>query len=220
MICFLEGPSRAANTDRFQSQSHVTVHGDSFLFCFSYTRACICICRPTSCLLVRSIVHVADMPRGMSICPSYALHFNLCSMISCRRLLAVFCSIFGRRKVCMQHAQHCCPTGGAGTNQSHLSLTLCDLWGRNEMLMCDGKGCNVVAHQACYGVTTIPAGDWLCDGCQAGLDPDRSHCLLCPVRGGALREVRLHPPPWGGRAAQRARRTSSSCCPLTSVGFF
>ncbi|KAK9844631.1 hypothetical protein WJX74_005001 [Apatococcus lobatus] len=59
----------------------------------------------------------------------------------------------------------------------------------NEMLMCDGKGCKVVAHQACYGVTMIPAGDWLCDGCQAGLDPNQSHCLLCPVPSGALRQV-------------------------------
>ena len=62
-------------------------------------------------------------------------------------------------------------------------------WCRNEMLMCDGKDCRVVAHQACYGVTSIPSGDWLCDGCKAGLDPNGSHCLLCPVPSGALRKV-------------------------------
>ncbi|KAK9865516.1 hypothetical protein WJX84_003690 [Apatococcus fuscideae] len=59
----------------------------------------------------------------------------------------------------------------------------------NEMLMCDGIGCHVVTHQACYGVASIPSNDWLCDGCKAGLPPDNAHCLLCPVTGGALRKV-------------------------------
>ena len=59
----------------------------------------------------------------------------------------------------------------------------------NAILLCDGKGCRAAAHQACYGVAAVPEGEWRCDGCAAGLDPRRAHCLMCPVAGGALRAV-------------------------------
>ena len=45
----------------------------------------------------------------------------------------------------------------------------------NEMIFCDA--CDVCVHQACYGVQTIPDGDWLCRTCATG------HFLLdCCVR--------------------------------------
>jgi hypothetical protein len=36
----------------------------------------------------------------------------------------------------------------------------------NEILLCDG--CDLSAHQACYGVQQVPSGDWFCEGCRAG----------------------------------------------------
>eukprot|EP00890_Picochlorum_soloecismus_P004033 jgi/Picsp_1/4630/NSC_02000-R1_protein jade-1 len=59
----------------------------------------------------------------------------------------------------------------------------------NEMLICEGPGCSTVVHQDCYGVSRIPDGEWLCDACEAGLSPKESHCLLCPIAGGALRRI-------------------------------
>lgn len=31
----------------------------------------------------------------------------------------------------------------------------------NEMVFCDS--CNICVHQACYGITTIPSGEWIID---------------------------------------------------------
>lgn len=59
----------------------------------------------------------------------------------------------------------------------------------NEMLICEGRGCSTVVHQDCYGISKIPEGEWLCDACKAGLSPQESHCLLCPIAGGALRSI-------------------------------
>ncbi len=42
--------------------------------------------------------------------------------------------------------------------------------------------------QACYGVATIPRGEWLCRVCSAG--DEQATCILCPVAGGALKRVR------------------------------
>ncbi len=60
---------------------------------------------------------------------------------------------------------------------------------RNAILLCDGPGCKVALHQHCCGVAEIPEGDWLCNGCAAGVPPQAHMCLLCPVSGGALRRV-------------------------------
>ena len=63
----------------------------------------------------------------------------------------------------------------------------------NEMVFCDQ--CNICVHQvnlmgkkefcpfilqlfkACYGITTIPSGPWLCRTCTLGIKPP---CELCP----------------------------------------
>jgi len=52
----------------------------------------------------------------------------------------------------------------------------------NDIVFCDR--CNVAVHQACYGVTSIPSGDWLCAPCKADLNPDELDCMLCPNHGG------------------------------------
>ncbi|CAL4118005.1 unnamed protein product, partial [Meganyctiphanes norvegica] len=48
----------------------------------------------------------------------------------------------------------------------------------NEMVFCDS--CNICVHQACYGITAIPSGSWLCRTCSVAIKPD---CVLCPNKG-------------------------------------
>ncbi|XP_067136146.1 uncharacterized protein nwk isoform X2 [Centruroides vittatus] len=55
----------------------------------------------------------------------------------------------------------------------------------NEMVFCDS--CNICVHQACYGITNIPDGSWLCCTCALGIEPS---CLLCPNKGGAMKSTR------------------------------
>jgi len=55
----------------------------------------------------------------------------------------------------------------------------------NEMIFCDA--CDVCVHQACYGVQSIPEGDWLCRTCATGVQPQ---CVLCPKKGGAMKSTR------------------------------
>ena len=45
----------------------------------------------------------------------------------------------------------------------------------NEMLYCEK--CNNAVHQACYGVKSIPEGNWMCQTCLLGLS--RVSCVLC-----------------------------------------
>ncbi|XP_047040403.1 PHD finger protein rhinoceros-like [Helicoverpa zea] len=52
----------------------------------------------------------------------------------------------------------------------------------NEMVFCDS--CNICVHQACYGITVIPDGQWLCRPCGDGVRPS---CVLCPNHGGAMK---------------------------------
>ena len=48
------------------------------------------------------------------------------------------------------------------------------------IIYCDG--CDIGVHQGCYGVTTVPAGDWYCNRCKEGNVTARS--ALCTPRGG------------------------------------
>lgn len=43
-------------------------------------------------------------------------------------------------------------------------------WPDNPLVYCDGNGCNVAVHQACYGIVTVPIGPWFCRKCES---PDR-----------------------------------------------
>lgn len=53
------------------------------------------------------------------------------------------------------------------------------------MVFCDC--CNICVHQACYGITSIPDGSWLCRTCSLSQRPD---CVLCPNKGGAMKCTR------------------------------
>ncbi|KAK9877157.1 hypothetical protein WA026_016900 [Henosepilachna vigintioctopunctata] len=55
----------------------------------------------------------------------------------------------------------------------------------NEMVFCDS--CNICVHQACYGITRIPDGQWLCCTCNLSKRPK---CVLCPNKGGAMKCTR------------------------------
>ncbi|KAH7622005.1 putative Protein Jade-1 [Nannochloris sp. 'desiccata'] len=61
----------------------------------------------------------------------------------------------------------------------------------NLILLCEGSGCDVAAHQTCYGVDRIPQGEWLCDTCAVKKKKKgaKFQCSICPVQGGALRRV-------------------------------
>ena len=59
----------------------------------------------------------------------------------------------------------------------------------NEIMQC--CVCKLSAHQACYGVATIPEDreTWKCSVCSAGIDFATVECDLCPRRGGLFKKT-------------------------------
>ncbi|CAF0782290.1 unnamed protein product [Adineta ricciae] len=57
----------------------------------------------------------------------------------------------------------------------------------NALVYCDGKGCTVACHTACYGIVSIPDGDWYCRRCEAG--EYQAPCRLCPLLEGAMKRT-------------------------------
>ncbi|RWS31571.1 protein Jade-1-like protein, partial [Leptotrombidium deliense] len=55
----------------------------------------------------------------------------------------------------------------------------------NEMVFCDS--CNICVHQACYGIVSIPEGEWLCRPCKEFGSQANVSCALCPNVGGAFK---------------------------------
>ncbi|CAF0889447.1 unnamed protein product [Rotaria sp. Silwood1] len=57
----------------------------------------------------------------------------------------------------------------------------------NALVYCDGKGCTVACHTACYGIVSIPDGDWYCRRCEVGAI--QAPCRLCPLIEGAMKRT-------------------------------
>ncbi|CAG2053344.1 unnamed protein product [Timema podura] len=62
-------------------------------------------------------------------------------------------------------------------------------WAENPLVYCDGQGCTVAVHQACYGIVTVPTGPWFCRKCESQERAARVRCELCPSRDGALKRT-------------------------------
>lgn len=62
-------------------------------------------------------------------------------------------------------------------------------WAENPLVYCDGQGCNVAVHQACYGIVQVPTGPWFCRKCESQERCARVRCELCPSRDGALKRT-------------------------------
>ncbi|CAJ0874658.1 7551_t:CDS:10 [Entrophospora sp. SA101] len=61
----------------------------------------------------------------------------------------------------------------------------------NILVYCDGRECEVICHQECYGITKLPAEEdpWYCDKCLAK-PAEVVSCILCPKKTGAFRRLR------------------------------
>ncbi|XP_022833248.1 protein AF-10-like isoform X12 [Spodoptera litura] len=60
-------------------------------------------------------------------------------------------------------------------------------WPDNPLVYCDGNGCTVAVHQACYGIVTVPTGPWFCRKCESPETKNKVRCELCPSKSGALK---------------------------------
>uniref|UniRef100_G1RQP3 MLLT10 histone lysine methyltransferase DOT1L cofactor n=1 Tax=Nomascus leucogenys TaxID=61853 RepID=G1RQP3_NOMLE len=59
----------------------------------------------------------------------------------------------------------------------------------NPLVYCDGHGCSVAVHQACYGIVQVPTGPWFCRKCEFQERAARVRCELCPHKDGALKRT-------------------------------
>lgn len=64
-------------------------------------------------------------------------------------------------------------------------------YSNNLLVYCDG--CDVAVHQMCYGIISIPEGDWFCRRCEFKKinegKTDKIFCQLCPVKEGAVKRT-------------------------------
>ncbi|XP_045509765.1 protein AF-10 isoform X5 [Colias croceus] len=62
-------------------------------------------------------------------------------------------------------------------------------WPDNPLVYCDGNGCTVAVHQACYGIIAVPTGPWFCRKCESPETKGKVRCELCPSKSGALKRT-------------------------------
>ena len=53
--------------------------------------------------------------------------------------------------------------------------------------------CKISVHQYCYSISTYDSEHWLCDACSVMSEEESQNleCILCPVKGGAMKRVNL-----------------------------
>ena len=53
--------------------------------------------------------------------------------------------------------------------------------------------CKISVHQNCYGILTDNSDNWICDACKVMSKEEAQNleCVLCPVRGGAMKQINL-----------------------------
>ena len=59
----------------------------------------------------------------------------------------------------------------------------------DALVYCDS--CDVCVHQSCYDIksSALDEESWYCDPCAADADTENLQCVLCPLKGGALKRV-------------------------------
>ena len=63
----------------------------------------------------------------------------------------------------------------------------------NNDIFYECEQCKISVHQICYGILTDNIDHWLCDACKKmSLDDAQNlECVLCPVKGGAMKQINL-----------------------------
>ena len=53
--------------------------------------------------------------------------------------------------------------------------------------------CKISVHQNCYGILTDNSDNWICDACKVMTKEEAQNleCMLCPVKGGAMKQINL-----------------------------
>ncbi|ORX51073.1 hypothetical protein BCR36DRAFT_412054 [Piromyces finnis] len=62
---------------------------------------------------------------------------------------------------------------------------------KNQIVLCDGKGCDIPVHQKCYGINVVPPGkeSWFCDRCADHVKTNKTKIICCPKKEGAFRRT-------------------------------
>ncbi|CAO3592861.1 unnamed protein product [Absidia cylindrospora] len=58
---------------------------------------------------------------------------------------------------------------------------------KNPIIFCDGTDCNIAVHKRCYGVGSVPKGDWFCQRCECKLKKKPTNVICCSVQTGAFK---------------------------------